>query len=216
VFDVWWVLTNVTLRGKVAAMNFAQQSLPVAQDAGDASGQLRFVEGRRAASRRLAAAVWFPLLIGGIANIAAPTVVDLIGGDAASGWYWGFAGPLIGISCGLFYASRPIHLPVRVAITAAVIGIALMVGALFLGFSFGESRAGAPLLAVAAGLGAFAVLYRSLLVGLVGGAALIAAIALIAMNTSRAERVAYLTVGIVSCGVAIAALLTMRPEAHQE
>jgi hypothetical protein len=197
-------------------MNFAEQSLPVAHDSEDAYGQIRFVEERRAASRRLATAVWFPLLIGGIANLAAPTVVGLIGGDAAPAWYWGIAGPLIGISCGVFYASRPIHLPARVAISSAGIAVAIVVAALLLGFSLGESQAGAPVLAVAVGLGAFAVLYRSLLVGLVSGATLTAAIALMVVNTNRAEQIAYLSIGIVGCAAAIGALSMMRPEPHQE
>ena len=196
-------------------MNFAKQSFPTAHDRADASGQLELVEARRAASRRLASAVWFPLLVGGIATVAAPTVVGLIGGEAAPGWYWGVAGPLIGMSCALFYAGRPIHLPVRVAVASAGIAIALIAGASWLGFTFTEAQAGAPVLAVAAGLGAFALLYRSPLVGLVAGAALIGAIVLIVVNTGRAEEIAYLSIGIVSCAAAIASLLMMRLEAHE-
>jgi hypothetical protein len=197
-------------------MNSAQQSLPAAQNPDDAAGQLRYVEARRAAGHQLAAAVWFPLLIGGIATIAAPTAIALIGGAAASGWYWGIAGPVIGISCAVFYATRPIHLPVQEAFAAVGIAIALMVGALLLGFSVGESRTGAPLLAVTAGLGAFAWLYRSPLVGMVAAANLIAAIALIINSSGRLEQISYLATGIVSCTVAIAALLTMRSESSTE
>jgi hypothetical protein len=197
-------------------MNSAQQSLPAAQNPVDAVGQLGYIKATQEASRQLAAAIWFPLLIGGIATIAAPTVIDLIGGDAAPGWYWGFAGPLIGISCALFYATRPIHLPTRIALASVGIAIALMVGALLLGFSVGDTQAGAPLLAVAAGLAAFAWLYRSPLVGIVAGANLIAALVLIAEDTSQVEQIAYLASGLVSCAVAIAALLTTHPDVSPE
>lgn len=102
------------------------------------------------------------------------------------------------------------------AISSAGIAVAIVVGALLLGFSFGDSQAGAPVLAVAVGLGAFGVLYRSTLVGLVSAATLIAAIVLVVVNTNRAEQIAYLSIGIVSCAAAIGALLMMRPEPHQE
>ena len=72
------------------------------------------------------------------------------------------------------------------------------------------------LLAVAAGLGGFAVLYRSLLVAVVAAAYLTAAIALMVTNTIWAEETAYLSIGILSCALAIGALLAMSPESAHD
>jgi hypothetical protein len=65
-------------------------------------------------------------------------------------------------------------------------------------------------------LGAFAWLYRSRLVGIVAAANLMAAIALTVNSSSRLEQISYLATGIVSCSVAIAAVLTMRSEPSPE
>jgi len=189
-------------------MNSASQSIPTPANVTEAAAQLDAIEAGRSASMRLAGAVWFPLLIGGIANIAAPSVTALIGGAAAPAWYWGFAGPVIGLACAGYYASRPVQLPHRVSLISVLVAIAMGVGALVLGIGLAESAGGAPVLAVAAGLGAFAVLYRSAHVGLVAASHLVGALVMFADSSDRTAAVVFLCVGAVSCAIALAALLT--------
>jgi hypothetical protein len=189
-------------------MNSASQSIPAPSDVTEAAAQLDAIEAGRSASVRLAGAVWFPLLIGGIANIAAPSVTALIGGPAAPAWYWSFAGPFIGIACAGYYASRPVQLPHRVSLISVLVAIAMGVGALALGIGLAESAGGAPVLAVAAGLGAFAVLYRSAHVGLVAASHLVGALVMFSDASDRTAHLVFLSVGALSCVVALAALLT--------
>jgi len=189
-------------------MNSALQSIPPPSDADEATAQLDAIAAGRSASKRLAGSVWFPLLLGGIANIAAPSVSALIGGPAAPAWYWGVAGPVIGIACAIFYASRPVQLPHRVGLTSVGVAVAMVVGALALGISLGDSSGGAPLLAVASGLGAFAGLYRSIHVGIVAASQLVGAMVMFADTSDRTTALVFLSVGAVSCATALAALLS--------
>ncbi len=189
-------------------MNSASQSIPAPTDIAEATAQLDAIAAGRSASKRLAGYVWFPLLLGGIANIAAPSVYALIGGPAAPAWYWSVAGPVIGIACAFFYNSRPVQLPHRIGLTVVGVAIAMLVGALVLGISLGDSSGGAPLLAVAAGLGAFAGLYRSVHVGVVAASHFVGALVMFADTSGRTTAVVFLCVGAVSCVTALAALLT--------
>jgi len=189
-------------------MNSASQSIPAPSDVAEATAQLDAIAAGRSASKRLAGSVWFPLLLGGIANIAAPSAYALIGGPAAPAWYWSVAGPVVGIACAFFYNSRPVQLPQRIGLTVVGVAIAMLVGALVLGISLGDAAGGAPLLAVAAGLGAFAGIYRSVHVGIVAASHFVGALVMFADTSDRTTALVFLSVGAVSCAIALAALLT--------
>ena len=139
-------------------MNSVQQS-----DVSDreALAQLRVADAACRASRSAAGSVWFPLLAGGVATLAAPTAIDLIGGDAAAS-YWMAAGPAVGILCAVFYASRPIQLAARRGVVSVCVAAAIVIGAMVLGaMGSGSWTAGGPVLVVAVGLGVFAWLTRA-------------------------------------------------------
>lgn len=193
-------------------MNSASQSLIVPTELRHAADALAFVNTTRLAAARSAAAVWFPLLVGGIATVAAPGAIGRIPGDAAPAWYWAFAGPSIGIACAIFYATRRIQLRARLGPLSVALAVAMITGALTLaGITGGRWQDGAPVLVVAAGLAAFALLYRSTLVGIVAGAHIIAAVIVVVADSPRIEDATTIGTGLVSCACGIAGVLMLDP-----
>lgn len=182
----------------------------VVQSTADAEADLATVARAQAAAHRTATAVWFPLLPGGIATLASPGAVDVIGGAAPEAWYWGTAGPAIGLACAVFYGTRAVQMPGRVArgsvlVAALMVGSAMLLGALL----SDDARRAAPVFVVAAGLGAFAVLYRSALVAAVAAAGLAQAIVLASTEADRAHDAAALAFGALACGAAIFGMLAL-------
>lgn len=186
----------------------ALQSEPPPSGHVAADQQLHELAAYRRLARRTAAAVWFPLLVGGIATLAAPGATHLIGGAEADSWYWAFAGPAIGLACAAFYAARPVQLPARASVASLVLAVAMVAGAFAVALALGEQLdGGGPPVVVAAGLAVFAWLYRSSLVAVVAAAALGAGLVGVVAETARVEDTAAMVVGAVSCTCAIIALL---------
>lgn len=185
-------------------MNSAMQSTARAE------AELAAVARTQEAAHVVATAVWFPLLTGGIATLASPSVIDVIGGSAAPAWYWGIAGPAIGLACAAFYATRPVQLPVRIARASALVAVVMVASAMLLGaLESDAAQTAAPMFAVAAGLTAFALLYRSGLGGVVAAAALVEGIVLAVSDSDRVQDVAVLGFGAVACGAAIVGILIL-------
>ena len=126
--------------------------------------------------------------------------------------YWAIAGPFIGLACAAFYATPPVQLSRRFGVISAAVSITMVVAALVVGISLGDSSGGAPLLAVAAGLGAFAWFYRSVHVGVVALANLVGAVTMFTDDSDRTADLTFLLIGATSCAVAIAALLVNRTD----
>lgn len=199
----------VTLSNKVEMMNATSPDTLIPSEASQAAEELARLDAYRRAGHRAAAAVWFPLLVGGIATLAAPGAYVAIGTANAPMWYWMFAGPGIGIACAVFYASRRIQLPrpsgalsvgVAVAMIAGTLGIAAVLGAV--------ADNGAPELVVAVGLAMFAWSYRSILVAIVAVAGLGTAAVMLATDDPQIQAAATLAMGAVACVCAVVALLT--------
>lgn len=181
-------------------MNSATQSFVVPTDPATIAADLTLIGRQRRAGVRAAGAIWFPLLVGGIATIAAPGAIDLIEGDAAPAWYWGFAGPLIALACAVFYATRRVQLPTRSGAMAVAVAIAIVIGAPVAALITAEpERNSAPVIVAAGGLAAFALIYRSVLVGLVALAHTVAAIVMLATESTIADDVATIGSGLTAC-----------------
>jgi hypothetical protein len=159
------------------------------------------------AARQDCAAVWFPLLLSGMATLASPTAISLIGGAAAPAWYWAAVGPLIGVSCGAFYARRRVQPSLAISRSAVLVSAGIIVAALALGLLVeGPARVALPWIAVSGGLAVFSQLYRSPLVGLValvnaGGAGW-----LLLDSSAQAQAWHALLVGVACCLTALAAM----------
>lgn len=194
-------------------MNSASQSMLPDASGGDANAQLDLIGERRAASTRLAAAVWFPLLLGGVANLGCALVLRLAGHDDVIGLYWSIAGPCIAVACGLFYARRPIHMRRHIAPIAWVLAWVLAGTPVLVGFLWGASAEGLPLLIVAAGLAGFAVLYRSGHVAVMAFANLLAAAAIYAQPDADIAVPLFLSLGSVGCVLALLARRSAQPVA---
>lgn len=191
-------------------MNSASQSDTDRSDPHDAATQLTLIVETNRRSRLLAGAVWFPLLVGGIVTLAAPSVIDMIGGPAAPAWYWAVAGPAIGVACAVFYATRRVQLPATTASISVVTAAVMVIGALALGILVsGAARTAAPFLIVGSGFVVFAWIYRSALVLVVALANIIAAIVLFLVDTARIEQLVYVVCGLVACAAAVVAVMRL-------
>lgn len=184
-------------------MNSAAQSMA------DPAGDLALVRRAVRAARADASAVWFPLLLSGCVTLASPTAVALIGGADAPARFWAVAGPAIGAGCALFYAGRRVRPGRPVTAGAVLVAVALAAGALALGLlAGGDARTVLPWLAVTAGFGAFAVIYRSLLVAVVAAAQAAGAGWLWVDASARAQSWHALLVGAAACAAALVAMTT--------
>lgn len=191
-------------------MNSSPQSILSVASSADAGAQLSLINKRRLAAQRLAGAVWFPLLAGSVANLVAPVAASLIGGVQALGWYWGFAGPAIGVACAIFYARRPIHLQRHIAPLSWILAVGLVVVPVSAGIWLGGSADGFPLLAVAAGLGGFGALLHSRHVAVVAVAHVMGSAALYVSPTERTATLTFVALGVVGCTMAAFANLNSR------
>jgi hypothetical protein len=196
-------------------MDSAKQSYFRAPDDGVAAAEeLRNITATAARGRQLAAAVWFPLLLWGIADIASPTATDRIT-NAFSGisdgsapfWYWCSVSLVIVLSCTIFYRRRPVHPPRPIAVvslgtTLAIVAVAVLVGVI-------AGTTGGPELIVGVGLLVFARMYRSRLIGIVAVAHLAAGAAIIASSSGTVSDVSFLAVGTISCVCALVAVASI-------
>lgn len=182
-------------------MNFTSQSNS------EPAATLALIARAAQAARQDSAAVWFPLLLSGMATLASPTAISLIGGAAAPAWYWAAVGPLIGVSCGVFYARRRVQPSLAISGTAVLVSAGIIVAALALGLLVeSPARVALPWIAVSSGLAVFSQVYRSPLVGLValinaGGAGW-----LLLDSSARAQAWHALLVGVACCLTALAAM----------
>ena len=196
-------------------MDSAKQSYfrsPV--DGVEAAEELRSITAATARGRQLAAAVWFPLLLWGIADIASPTATDRIA-NAFSGisdgsapfWYWCSVSVVIVLSCTIFYRRRPVQPPRPIAVmsfgtTLAIVAVGVLVGVI-------AGTAGGPELVVGVGLLVFALMYRSRLIGIVALAHLGAGVAIIASSSDTVSDISFLVVGTISCVCALVAVASI-------
>jgi hypothetical protein len=180
----------------------------------EAAAEMREVTAAARKGQQLAGAVWFPLLLWGIAEIASPTVVRVIertwsgtGSDAAALWYWASVSVVIVVTCLVFYARRPVQVPRpngfgSVGTTLVMVPVAIAIGVV-------GGIAGGPEMVVALGLGAFALMYRSSLIAIVACAHLVAGIAIAVSGSDTLADAMVIAVGTVSCVCALAAVRTL-------
>jgi hypothetical protein len=161
--------------------------------------------------QQLAGAVWFPLLLWGIAEIASPTAVRVIeqtwtgiGPDAAQLWYWAGVSIVIVVSCFVFYARRPVQVPRPIGLGS--VGTTLVMVSVAIAIGGAGGVAGGPELVVALGLGVFALMYRSTLIAIVATAHLVAGITLAASGSDTLADAMMIAVGTVSCVCALVAV----------
>jgi len=182
-----------------------QSVSPDAARAAGLLGELRHLEHQ---SKSMLSAVWFPLLVGGIVSLASGPAISLIDRTEAPAYYWAFGGPVIGIACAVFYATRRIQPPAGLASVATVTAVVMVAGALLLGtLTSGDVREAAPLLVIGVGLGVFGVLYRSLLVVAVGAAHLGIGWYLGVSDPADPYMVSALVTGLAGCIAGVASLL---------
>lgn len=175
---------------------------------GNAPGLLAELRHLEHHSRSMLAAVWFPLLIGGIVSLASGPAIALIDRPAAPAYYWAAGGPVIGLACAAFYATRRIQPPTGLATAAAVTAGVMGTGAVLLGtLTSGDLQDAAPYFVVGVGLGVFGVLYRSLLVGAVGAVHLSLGAYLVVATPTKPHMVAALITGLTGCAAGVASLL---------
>jgi len=180
----------------------------------EAADEMRDLTAAARKGQQLAGAVWFPLLLWGIAEIASPTAVRVIeqtwsgiGADAARLWYWAGVSIVIVVACLMFYARRPVQVPRPIGLGSLGTTLAMVSVAIAIGVAGGV--AGGPVLVVALGLGAFALMYRSALIAVVACAHLIAGIALAVSGSDTLADAMLIAVGTVSCVCGLVAVRTL-------
>jgi hypothetical protein len=196
-------------------MDSAKQSYfrsPV--DSVEAAEELRSITAAAARGRQLAAAIWFPLLLWGIADIASPTATDRIANPftgisngSAPFWYWCSVSVVIVLSCTTFYRRRPVQPPRPIAVlslgtTLAIVAVGVVVGVI-------AGTTGGPELVVGVGLLVFARMYGSRLIATVAFAHLAVGVAIIASNSDTVSDVSFIAVGAISCLCALVAVASI-------
>jgi hypothetical protein len=190
-------------------MNSAIQSLSQVSSSREISEELDVIKALKGSARDQAGAVWFPLIAGGIFTLGSPTAINLIGGELAPAWYWGCAGPVIGLLCGFFYSKRRVRMPARRAGAAVGLAAAMVVVSLVVGLAFGKnSGATIPVAVVGVGYALFAWLYRSWHVAAVAIATGIGVVVMAVYRTNGAEDLTSLVVGAASCFSGLLAIAT--------
>jgi hypothetical protein len=180
----------------------------------EAADEMRDLAAAARKGQQLAGAVWFPLLLWGIAEIASPTAVRVIeqtwtgiGADAAQLWYWVGVSIVIVVTCLVFYARRTVQVPRPIGLGS--LGTTVVMVSLAIAIGVAGGVAGGPELVVALGLGAFSLMYRSALIAVVASAHLVAGVTLAVSGSDTLADAMMIAVGTVSCVCALFAVGTL-------
>ena len=180
----------------------------------EAADELHDLDAAARKGEQLAGAVWFPLLLWGVAEIASPTVTRVIARsgsgispDAAELWYWASVSLVIVTACMVFYRRRPVQVPRAVGFGS--LGATLVMVPLAIAIGIAGGVAGGPEIVIALGLALFAFMYRSRLIAVVAVAHLAAGIAIASSGSELLADAMLVAVGAVSCVCALIAVRTL-------
>lgn len=196
-------MTQFALRCKVKCMNSASQS---ERSADTARALVADIERWTGQGRRMAAPAWFALLCVSIAVLAWVPASLLLG--SASPVYWYVVAPLSAVVSGWFFSTRPAQSATRPGLIVLAAGLVMLAGALVLVAVYrGAWADAAPWLVLGAGLGVFAVCWRSVTTGAVAAVTVFSSVVVAAADPDQSQVVLALVVGVTSAVGAVADLV---------